>query len=79
MRIFETHHYQVFAGNGEHKGRDRCTQDSNEHGNGEVAVSTADQGFRAAGSFQPFEGEKAHQVLRHRTTAHQTIPQGTWV
>ncbi|XP_050591659.1 la-related protein Larp4B-like isoform X4 [Bombus affinis] len=70
---------QVFAGNGEHKGRDCCTQDSNEHGNGEVAVSTADQGFRAAGSFQPFEGEKAHQVLRHRTTAHQTIPQGTWV
>ncbi|XP_076755121.1 uncharacterized protein LOC143425921 isoform X2 [Xylocopa sonorina] len=70
---------QVFAGNGEHKGRDCCTEDTNEHGNGEVSVPAIDQGLRAASPFQSFEGEKAHQVLRHRTAPHPTIPQGTWV
>lgn len=77
--ISETHYYQVFAGNGEHKGRDCCTEDANEYGNGEIAVSTIDQGFGTTSSLQSFQSEKAHQVLRHGTTSHQTIPQGTWV
>ncbi|XP_061940151.1 uncharacterized protein LOC108004049 isoform X5 [Apis cerana] len=70
---------QVFAGNGEHKGRDCCTEDPNEYGNGEIAVSTIDQGFGTTSSLQSFQSEKTHQVFRHGTTAHQTIPQGTWV
>lgn len=59
--------------------RDCGTQDANEHGDGEVTVAALDQGFGTAGSLQPVEGKEVDQVLRHGTTTHQTIPEGTWV
>lgn len=59
--------------------RDRSPPNANEHGDGEVTIAAADQGFGTAGAFEPFESKETDQVLRHGTTSHQTVPEGTWV
>lgn len=59
--------------------RDRSSQNSNEHGDGEIAVAAPNQGFRTASTFESLEGEETDQVFRHGTSPHQTVPEGTWV
>jgi len=59
--------------------RDRSSQNANEHGNGEIAVTAPNQGFGTAGTFESLESEETDQVFRHGTPPHQTVPAGTWV